>query len=117
MPSLKPKIGVPGYPVPARPMKWPEPMSRSPIDFGYGKLEPKRPTVIRKGDVVKKCFYFQGMCGQCLGVRCYWPKVGSCEIYKKKFSRTKAGIIAGRKHKGKNGNGTIKKRRIAAMIF
>ena len=85
--------------------KYPEPMQRSPIGFGYGRLELKRPTVIRKVDTVKSCFYFKGM-GECLGVRCYWPTVGHCDIYGKLHSRTKAGRIAARKHKnGKPRNG------------
>ena len=110
MAQLKPKISMRKVPALPAQRKWPEPMSRSPIDFGYKRLMPKRPTVIRKGDVVKKCFYQKGM-GHCLGVRCYWPKVGTCDIYKRKFSRTKAGRIAARKHKGKNGNGARKKRK------
>jgi len=110
MAGLKPKLSIKRMPPVPVQRKWPEPMKRSPIDFGYRRLVPKRPTVIRKGDVVKKCFYYNGM-KQCLGVRCYWPKVGQCEIYKKLFSRTKAGRIAARKHKGVNGNGSRKRRK------
>jgi len=60
----------------------------APIGFtngnGFNKLEHKRPAVVRKGDVVKKCFYWEGT-HQCLGSQCYWPTVGHCPI----FSRLK----------------------------
>lgn len=46
----------------------------------FRKLSPKRPTVIRKGDKVKECYYYKGM-KQCLGVQCFWPRVGICPIY------------------------------------
>ncbi len=103
MPSLrlKPLVKLPSLPVIR---KYPEPMLRSPIGFGYGRLEPQRPTVVRKRDLVKSCFYYKGM-KHCLGVRCYWPIVGTCMVYDKLHARTKAGKIAARKHRnGKNGN-------------
>ncbi|MFQ6009856.1 MAG: hypothetical protein ACE5J7_01920 [Candidatus Aenigmatarchaeota archaeon] len=82
--------------------KMPHSFPESGIPMGsmrYRKIEPKRPSVIRKGDKVKKCFYFQGM-KQCLGVRCYWPRVGMCAIWDKI-----------NKNKRKNGrNGRIKKK-------
>ena len=59
----------------------------------YRQLTPKRPMVIRKGRCVHKCFYFNGM-KSCMGVQCYWPKVGTCYLYDRMFSRTKAGRIA-----------------------
>ena len=101
--KFKPMAKLPVLPIIR---KYPEPMQRSPIGFGYGRLEPQRPTVVRKGDVVKSCFYYKGM-NQCLGVRCYWPTVGSCSIYDKVHGRTKAGRIAARKHK----NGKTHKKR------
>ena len=63
----------------------PRGMNESNIPMGsmrYKKIEPKRPSVIRKGDKVKKCYYYNGM-KQCLGVRCFWPRVGTCAIYEK----------------------------------
>lgn len=52
----------------------------------FRKLKPQRPTVIRKGDVVKTCYYFNGM-KQCLGPLCFWPRVGSCPIMEKDKKR------------------------------
>ena len=48
----------------------------------FRKLTLVRPTVVRKGDTVKVCHYFNGT-KQCLGPRCFWPKVGKCPIYNK----------------------------------
>ena len=45
----------------------------------FRKLKPQRPTVIRKGDKVKTCYYYNGM-KQCLGARCFWQKIGDCPI-------------------------------------
>lgn len=59
----------------------------------YRQLTPKRPMVIRKGYCVKSCFYFRGT-KTCMGVQCYWPKVGSCSLYDKLYARTKGGKIA-----------------------
>ena len=81
-----------------RPVRYPEPMQRSAIGFGYGRVTPKRPTVVRRGDTVKKCFYYDGL-HQCLGTQCYWPTVGKCEIYNRLFANTKGGKIASKKHK------------------
>ena len=52
----------------------------------FRKLEPKRPTVLRRGDLVHKCFFHEGM-GECLGVRCYWPRVGKCLIFDRIVSK------------------------------
>jgi len=54
----------------------------------YSRLEPKRPTVERIGDKVKKCFFYKGT-GQCLGARCYWPMVGTCSTFNRLKSRGK----------------------------
>ena len=92
MAQLKPKISVrelanvPDSSIPMGSMR-------------YRKIEPKRSSVIRKGDKVKKCFYFNGM-KQCLGVRCYWPRVGTCQIWDK---------INKKNGNGKNGK-TFKKK-------
>ncbi len=59
----------------------------------YRQLTPKRPVVIRRGEAVKKCFYFDGI-KSCMGTQCYWPKVGICPIYERLYSKTKAGKIA-----------------------
>lgn len=48
-------------------------------EFVFKKLKPLRPTVIRKGIVVKTCYYYNGT-KKCLGARCYWAKVGKCPI-------------------------------------
>jgi hypothetical protein len=48
-------------------------------EFVFKKLKPLRPTVIRKGEVVKVCYYHKGT-KKCLGARCYWAKVGKCPI-------------------------------------
>ncbi len=48
-------------------------------DIVFKKLKPLRPTVIRKGYVVKTCYYYNGT-KKCLGPRCYWQKIGKCPI-------------------------------------
>ena len=45
----------------------------------FKKLKPQRPTVIRIGDIVKTCYYYEGT-KTCLGPRCFWQKVGDCPI-------------------------------------
>ena len=65
MREIKPKIDV-GYYVNGEPM--------------FRRLELKRPAVVRKGNVVKQCFYYEGT-KQCLGPMCLWPKVGVCPIF------------------------------------
>lgn len=56
----------------------------------FRRLEPKKPAVLRVGDNVKDCFFYNGM-GECLGVRCYWPRVGKCPIFDRIVA--KAGAI------------------------
>lgn len=48
----------------------------------YGRVETKKPAVVRKGDCVKKCFFWNGA-KQCLGVQCFWSRVGTCSVYSK----------------------------------
>lgn len=72
----------------------------------YKKIEPKRPTVIRDGDKVRTCYYFNGM-KQCLGVRCFWPRVGSCAIMEKVNKKN------GKKMTFKKKTYTTKKKRTA----
>lgn len=52
----------------------------------FKRVEPKRPTVIRKGDTVKTCYFYKGM-GTCLGPQCFWPRVGTCPFYNRLKSR------------------------------
>jgi len=52
----------------------------------FKKLKLQRPTVIRVGEVVKTCYYYNGT-HQCLGVRCFWPTVGKCPIYNRLKSK------------------------------
>ncbi|MBN2203239.1 MAG: hypothetical protein JW700_03585 [Candidatus Aenigmarchaeota archaeon] len=52
----------------------------------FRKIKPKRPVVIRNGNVVNVCYYFQGT-KTCLGPMCYWLKIGKCNVCKKKKSR------------------------------
>ena len=58
----------------------------------YRKVQFKRPTVVRKGNVVKVCYLHKEL-GQCLGPQCYWLKIGKCpfynKIYSKKFKKAK----------------------------
>jgi hypothetical protein len=49
---------------------------------GFKKITPKKPVVVRKGDVVQICYFYQGM-KECLGALCYWQRVGRCPIYEK----------------------------------
>ena len=49
-------------------------------DFVFRKLKPKRPVVIRNGNTVKVCYYYQGT-KTCLGPLCYWNKIGKCPIF------------------------------------
>ena len=55
----------------------------------FNRLALKRPAVERKGDTVKKCYYWEGT-KQCLGPQCFWPKVGVCPIYNKLKVKFKA---------------------------
>ena len=48
----------------------------------YMRVQSKKPTVVRKGDKVKRCFFFDGT-GDCLGIRCFWASVGSCPTFTK----------------------------------
>ncbi|MFH0829946.1 MAG: hypothetical protein V1887_02175 [Candidatus Aenigmatarchaeota archaeon] len=59
----------------------------------YRQITPKRPMVIRKGYSVKSCFYYRGT-KTCMGVQCYWPKVGTCSLYDRLYANTKGGRIA-----------------------
>jgi len=52
----------------------------------FRRIQPKRPTVIRKGDKVKVCYLYKGT-KQCLGPQCYWPIVGSCPHFNRLKSR------------------------------
>lgn len=56
----------------------------------FRRLEPKKPAVTRVGDNVRECFFYNGM-KECLGVRCYWPRVGKCPIFDRIVA--KAGAI------------------------
>ncbi len=51
-----------------------------PVQPIFKKLYPLRPTVIRKVDTVKTCYYYEGT-KDCLGTRCFWSQVGNCPIY------------------------------------
>jgi hypothetical protein len=48
----------------------------------FRTLKPQRPTVIRKGNVVHLCHYYNGT-KQCLGPRCLWIQVGTCKFHKR----------------------------------
>lgn len=39
----------------------------------------KKPTVVRDGDTVEKCFMYEGM-KECFKDRCFWKKNGQCPI-------------------------------------
>ncbi len=52
----------------------------------FRKLKPRRPSVVRKGDNVKVCHYYNGM-KQCLGPTCFWQQVGICPIYNRVKAR------------------------------
>ena len=45
----------------------------------YARVDLKRPAVMRVGDNVKKCFFWEGT-KQCLGPQCFWAKVGTCSV-------------------------------------
>ncbi len=49
---------------------------------GFKRVVPQRPMVVRKGDVVKVCYFYQGM-KECLGTACYWQKIGRCPIFER----------------------------------
>ncbi len=53
---------------------------------GFKKVTPKKPSVVRKGNVVQVCHLYEGM-GECLGALCYWQRVGRCPIFEKLQSR------------------------------
>lgn len=48
-------------------------------DYVFRKIKPKRPVVIRNGNTVKVCYYFQGT-KTCLGPLCYWLRIGKCNV-------------------------------------
>lgn len=52
----------------------------------FRKLKPQRPTVVRRGDKVLTCHYYNGM-KQCLGPICFWQQVGVCPIFNRVKSR------------------------------
>ncbi|HIQ50027.1 MAG TPA: hypothetical protein EYH56_02410 [Nanoarchaeota archaeon] len=56
------------------------------IGTGFKKITIKRPVVVREGDVVKVCYFYQGM-RECLGFTCYWQKVGKCPIFEKLYKK------------------------------
>ncbi len=56
------------------------------IGGGFKRLAPERPMVIRKGNVVEVCYFYQGM-GECFGARCYWLKIGRCPIYERLYGK------------------------------
>ena len=58
-------------------------------EFLFRKLKPKRPTVIRKGDRVKTCYYYANT-KRCLGPLCFWPKVGVCPFFNRLKPRFRA---------------------------
>ena len=53
---------------------------------GFKRITVQRPMVIRKGNVVKVCYFYQGM-KECFGAMCYWQKVGKCPIYEKLYGK------------------------------
>lgn len=52
----------------------------------FRRIEPRRPTVVRKGNIVQVCYLYKNM-NQCLGPQCFWPKVGKCPIYNRLKTR------------------------------
>lgn len=55
----------------------------------FNRISLKRPSVVRRGDKVMECHYWNGM-HQCLGPQCFWPKVGVCPIFNKLKIKFKA---------------------------
>ncbi len=50
------------------------------LSKNFRKITPKRPVVIRIGNRVQTCYFYQGM-KECLGNQCFWPRVGICKFY------------------------------------
>lgn len=46
----------------------------------FRKLKPLRPTVIRVGDKVQTCHYYNEL-KHCIGPRCFWSQIGTCKFY------------------------------------
>lgn len=55
----------------------------------FKRIDPKRPSVIRRGNRVETCFLYKGM-KECLGAQCLWPRVGTCAVFTRKFKRARA---------------------------
>ncbi len=65
----------------------------------FKKITPKKPMVIRKGDVVERCFLYE-QTGQCLGPLCYWQRIGVCPIYEK-LKKGNGSSSSGKKRRAK----------------